>query len=362
MKQLRLTVMLILAGLLAAACGPDLAYLNTPTDLYIAAITIVSQTDGYAIGIDPGNHQAIVLQEYQGSWRLDPNQPPVHLGDALKTLAVTGSTVWIGGSRTDAAHGDATQESGFIFMRKAGVWTTFRLNAVINDLSFFSDHEGWAVGDNGSTYHFRDNQWNQISSGQTNNLYGIAFRSPIDGWAVGQMGTFLHYTGTSWMSVQHVTHEDIFALALSATDGWAVGTNGAVVRLFDTGWIEVASPINTTNRAVLLDAQGNPWIVGDHGSVFHWIDDSRSWQHISPPADKQLNTIALTPGGAIIVGGNFNQQHLYQYTNGNWVTMAVGEHISSVISTTGQEKSPYVKRLLNIRVTFRLPKSYIDTF
>src|SRR5579875_219236 len=141
-----LLIMLALAG-----CGPDLALLDSPHDLYITAIALDGPQSGYAVGLQPSKGRAVLLRENNGTWQLDPDQPPVQQGDALKAIAIAGGVLWVGGARTDAAHGDATQESGFVFARGSnGAWQRQQFGAPINGLAFTSATDGWAVGDGGA--------------------------------------------------------------------------------------------------------------------------------------------------------------------------------------------------------------------
>jgi hypothetical protein len=316
-------------ALLLAACGPDLSLLDAPGDLYITAIALTGPQSGWAVGLQPSKQRALLLREANGAWQLDPNPPPTQEGDALKAVAVTGATLWVAGVRTDATHGDATQESGFVLARSAnGAWQREQFNNPINAIAFTSATDGWAVGDGGAMYHDQNGTWTQISNDMANDLYAIAVRAPDDIWATGEYGEFLHYNGATWQAQPHFAHENFYGLALSATDGWAVGDDGTTVRLgSDALWYEFATPMNVTGRAVALSGT-TVWITGDHGLVFTYATDTGQWQHLAPPAgDAQLNTVAAAPDGSVWVGGNVSQDALYSYTDGDWraVSVALGK-------------------------------------
>jgi hypothetical protein len=312
-------LVMVLVALLMAACGPDLALLDSPQDLYITGIALTGAGSGWAVGLQPAHQRAVLLRESKGAWQLAPDQPPTQQGDALKAIAVTGATLWVAGARTDAAHGDATQESGFVSARGTdGVWHRQQFGAPINGLAFTSGQEGWAVGDGGALYHFLNGTWTQYPNNTALDLYAVAARAPDDVWAVGALGMFIHYNGTGWQQPAHFTHVNFYGLALSSDDGWAVGDDGTVVRLAGNGlWYEMTSPMNVTGRAVAI-ANSTVWILGDHGLAFTYATDTQQWQHLPPPADAQFNVVAVAPDGSVWAGGNLSQASIFAFTGGGW--------------------------------------------
>ncbi len=328
--------LLALCALALAACGPDLALLNSPDGLTINDLIITSANDGWAVGLQPGRSQPVLLHEQHGIWQADANPPPTVQGDALRAVALSGTTLWVAGARSDATHGDSTQESGFAFARGAdGKWQRQSFGAPINAMTFVSPQEGWAVGDGGAIYHDLNGTWTQSPNSMDNILYDVAFRAPNDGWAVGEMGMFLHYDGTGWHEPTHFTHEDILSVALSANDGWAVGTEGTLIELDSSGeWIEIAAPITVTVtlRGVAIQ-DGNVWVVGDSGLVFERTAADSQWHHIPPPANAQLNTITITLTGDAWVGGTLANSTLYHFTSGSWRDVAIS--LATASSSSG---------------------------
>lgn len=267
-----------------------------------------------------------MLRETGGVWQRDLlDLPPLTQGETMLTVAAQGTTLWVGGTRTDAAHGDATQDSGFVFRREAGgAWHEQDFNAPIYAMTFVSPTEGWAAGGIGTIYHEAGGTWTQAFDSMENDLYAIAARAPDDIWAVGQLGTFIHYDGKSWTHQTHFTHVDVFGLALSANDGWAVGTDGASFELgSDNQWGEIASPMNVTGRAVAI-TNGVAWFTGDHGLVFEHTPDGQ-WIHIPPPQDAQLSAVAVSTGGTVWVGGQMQNNVLYRFdpASSAWDTVTV---------------------------------------
>jgi hypothetical protein len=308
-----------------SGCGPDLAQLNSHQSLDIMGIALIDAHSGYAVGLRPGEGHAVLLREQNDAWQPDPNPPDVGGGESLRAVAIAGETLWVAGERADAAHGDATQQTGFVFARgKDGTWARTALGNPINALAFTSATEGWAVGNNGGIYHYHNGVWRQSANSMESNLYSVAFRSPTDGWATGGMGTFVHYDGTGWYHQEHFTHADFFAVALAPDQGWAVGTDGEIARLgADGNWFDVATPVLVTGRAIAIVA-GNVWLVGDNGLAFERLASDNQWHHLSRPADVQLNAIAIAPNGTMLVGGNFPKSMLYAWQAGDWHLIPTG--------------------------------------
>ncbi len=316
---------LALSALTLSGCGPDLAQLNSHQSLNITGIALSDAHTGYAVGLRPGEGHPVLLHEQHDVWQPDPHPPLLTGADSLRAVAIAGGTLFVAGERADAAHGDATQQTGFVFARGAdGTWARTTLGNPINALAFPTPTEGWAVGNNGGIYHYHGGTWAQAANSMDSNLYAVAFRSPTDGWATGGLGTFMHYDGTGWYHQEHFTHADFFAVALSADDGWAVGTDGEIARLgHDGNWFDVATPVMVTGRAITIVA-GNVWLVGDNGLAFERTASDQQWHHLSRPDDVQLNALALTPDGVMWVGGNLPKSMLYTWQAGNWRLVATG--------------------------------------
>lgn len=315
-------VIVLIMGIALAACGPDLA-LDSGQGLYLNALVMTGPGTGYAVGVELAHSRGVLVRATNGAWSLDPAQPPVTAGDTLKALAVVGTTLWVAGSNTDSAHGNASQVTGVIMQRDStGAWHRVKFGVAINGLAFAGPDDGWAVGDGGLILHWHANAWSPVPDAMSDTLLAVAFRSPTDGWAVGALGALVHYDGTRWVHAPHLTHETLTSLALTADDGWAAGTNGVLFRLHGDQWAGFAAPITVNNSAVAF-AQGNLWVAGEHGSVAHYTPDGQ-WLQLPQPADEQLNALAIDPVGTLWVVGNSAQPNLYALSSGAaWRTIPV---------------------------------------
>ncbi len=308
-----------------AACGPDLGLLDADNGLYLSAMTFDSTHTGWAVGVQPGSHHSVLLRQSNGVWQLAPDQPAVSTGDALTSLAFDGATLWIAGSNTDAAHGNADTVSGFIADRGTdGVWHRQQVGDAINAITFAGSGDGWAVGEGGIIVHEVAGVWKAIADPMTETLDAVAFRAPNDGWAVGEMGTILHYVGNNWQDGPHLAHDRLTAITLGATEGWIVGMEGRIFHFDGSNWYGIASPVLVDCYGVAMEGDVT-WIVGEHGSVFMRTADGQ-WQHFSQPADQQLNFVAVDNHGTVWTAGNSANAALYALKNGNWQTDTVSLH------------------------------------
>jgi|GEM_PF-3538961 len=320
-----ITLLTFGAALLLTACGPDLALFNSPTDLYINSIALTGNQSGFAVGLQPGQKRAVLLDLTANGWKADSNPPPIHQGDALTVVATTSDTLRVGGILTDAAHDNGTKVTGFVYTRgKDGVWNRKDFAAAINGMAFLDDNEGWAVGNSGAIYHFTQGIWKQTSTDMTFDLYGVAIRSPQSVWAVGDHGAFMQFDGTKWQDIPHFTHQTLYSIAVTADNGWAVGTDGTVVHWDNVKqeWYETVSPMTNAGRSVIF-AGDNAWVVGDYGDVFQYTPDDQYWHKVKSPNHQQFNTIARTPSGTLWVGGNFNQTSLLTYNSTGWQAIPI---------------------------------------
>lgn len=148
-------------------------------------------------------------------------------------LAVTGpkdSTLFVAG-----AAGTAAAFSGSTWSNdQTGVTVDLRgLGAAADTARTLTD--AWAVGDQGTILHSPSGatgSWSAVTSGSTQNLFGITVDSLAHALAVGSGGTILHWDGASWRGMRVPTHADLRGVArgmAAAVDYWAVGSCGTML-------------------------------------------------------------------------------------------------------------------------------------
>ncbi len=126
----------------------------------LLGITMVSASEGWAVGYDPGGRrghptgpaQGLIVHYHQSAWEVQSTFP------------------------------------------KPSSNTSFYFSAV----AMISSEEGWAVGQEGVIVHYLNGAWQQVNSPTGANLASVALVSVSEGWAVGERGTILHYQGGVW--------------------------------------------------------------------------------------------------------------------------------------------------------------------
>jgi hypothetical protein len=93
--------------------------------------------------------------------------------------------------------------------------------------------EGWAVGDEGSVFHFEKNRWRYAFSVEEPLNEVWAHPGHTEAWAVGSKGTvFLFWGGGPWLDFK-TTDKSINAIWLNpeGSEGWAVGDAGTILHI-----------------------------------------------------------------------------------------------------------------------------------
>lgn len=204
----------------------------TPSSASIFNIAMLSASDGWAVGFQPGG----VLAD--SNCQIDQSKP----GQGIILHYQHGQ--W--------------QEAALI-PGDGQVWY-FQLVA----LAMVSPDEGWAVGAEGTIVHYHNGVWARVPSPiaqEGGALYSVAMVSATEGWAVGDYGTILHYHNGAWSVMANTPPQpaptatpqlDLSQYSLhgismvSPTEGWAVGNTWTMV--------------NTGSSSVRMDG-GDPVIL-----------------------------------------------------------------------------------------------------
>src|SRR5439155_304058 len=129
----------------------------------------------------------------------------------------------------------------------------------------------FAVGDDGSIWHYDGTSWTAQPSGTTQALYGVWGSGGTDVFAVGEGGTILHYDGTGWTAQPSATSEYVFGVwGSGGTDVFAVGTGGTIVHYNGTGWTAQASGTSAYLDGVWGSGGTDGFAVGTGGAILHY--------------------------------------------------------------------------------------------
>jgi len=201
----------------------------------LAGISMVSPAEGWAVGSASsatGMGVSVILHYHDGAWTSVPNQLN---GQLVAVQMVSATEGWAIGS----ANSGSSKFASLVVHYSNGVWTAVDNNLwSVAGISMVSPHDGWIVGNNGSVGHYQNGQWVRWGQSPPGTLNGVDMLSASNGWAVGTIGVsgggpmlslpfIQHFNGASWDTYQlpsSLPQGNLYAVAMtSANDGWAVG-------------------------------------------------------------------------------------------------------------------------------------------
>jgi photosystem II stability/assembly factor-like uncharacterized protein len=154
----------------------------------------------------------------------------------------------------------------------------------IYDVFFVDSLNGWIAGQNGGMEYTGDGgqTWSVVSTGTTENLYGLWFTSPTRGWACGASGTILFWDGMSWSPQVSGATDFLRDLSfVSDNTGWAAGADRVLLKTVDGGQTWVPQPVPDRRNPYLTDVcfidSSEGWVSEYDGAVLHTTDSGASW-------------------------------------------------------------------------------------
>jgi photosystem II stability/assembly factor-like uncharacterized protein len=165
------------------------------------------------------------------------------------------------------------------------------VGAHLNAVHMLSATDGWAVGDGGQVLRRDASGWSQPGSNPAAvDLLGVHSPESATGWAVGDGGTILKRTGATWAPQPApgvgARLRDVFAL--SATRAWIVGDGATILTTADgAAWTRQQAPARTGNlHAVffLTDGAERGWAVGEGATILRTADGGAKWERVPAPA------------------------------------------------------------------------------
>ena len=266
---------------------------GTTAPANLTAIRAITASDIWTVGYteDATGFNRTLIEHWDGSsWTVSPESQHPSISDRLTAVTATSSTnVWAVGATFD----DTGVQKSVIEHWNGAAWT--RLPAVptsgerdeLFGVAAVSPASAWAVGDTrtpalsqirGLVLHWDGRSWSQVSvPANVTRLRGVAVVSANDAWAVGASGLFgatpviLHWDGSSWQQAATPpgTGTLLAVTATSATDAWAVGEasskNGpGLIEHWDgTSWTVVPIPAGVGQLdGVSAGATGTAWATG----------------------------------------------------------------------------------------------------
>lgn len=254
------------------------------------AVTLVSATDGWAVGVefpypceeDCYDPQAIVLRWDGAQWTRTP-LPDLGRGSAwLYSISMVSATDgWIvGEGGYELCNPRCVPITHSIMIHWDGQrWT----NVPFIDLSpptlysvaMLSATEGWAVGE--AILRWDGQSWTRVpASWKGDPLYSVAVTSANNAWIVGDDDVVLHWNGESWFRIPNLLGDFYSITMLSPTEGWIVGT-GVILYWDGQMWNRINIPVTNSLNSVRMVSLTDGWIVGDNGTILRYVPEAIFW-------------------------------------------------------------------------------------
>lgn len=152
--------------------------------------------------------------------------------------------------------------------------------------------------------------------------YDIRASAPDDVYAVGRDGTVYHYDGTSVSPMASNTASDLYGVfGLSSSAVWAVGAGGLVVRYDGNRWSDMASGADVDLYSVWASGPDNVFAVGQGGIIRHY--DGNAWSTMSIGVTVDLSAVFGTAADhvvAVSTTGTF-----LRYDGNTWSIMGTAD-------------------------------------
>lgn len=245
---------------------------------------------------------------WSSATRYDSDDSNVNVSTAGQAqLASAGGTSWnsFGSTITDTT--DTNFNAGTNIATKvtgsgtAGAVVTFSplTTNILNDVSFDSSTDGFAVGATGVIYHYTGTDWVSTASPTAGiGLNSVSMVSSTDGWAVGddQAGAIsaalIHWNGTAWSSVTSPSADKINLNAIhmrTASDGWAVGDKGEVMRWNGTAWSHFGSLTGNNQLSIYMVSATDGWTADNKGLMRRF--NGTTWSTVTSSTTQPINSI-----------------------------------------------------------------------
>ena len=242
-------------GAIARWNGASWSSFSSPTSNNLNAVKMLSSTDGWAVG-DSG----IIIQWNGTSW-------------SIVTSLVTENI--LGLDFISATDGWAAAVSGKILRWNGIIWAEFVDTGATqwNDISMVSTSDGWIVGSGGAIFQWNGTTWSSVTSPVASSIESIDMVSSTDGWAGAAAGQLLRWNGSSWSTFVDTGSESWNGLnMLSTIDGWVVGSGGAIRQWGGATWNSFTSPTSNVLNSVSAVNSLNGWAAGNSGAIIKYTD------------------------------------------------------------------------------------------
>jgi hypothetical protein len=194
-----------------------------PMGAYFNAISMVSATDGWAVGRSKGGYTARMLHYDGTSWSYIPYQHEQNW-TSTSVDAVGTNDVWMGGW--------IDTNTGVLVHYDGAFETELITDAPIQAIDMVSSNEGWAVGGGDGwpiVLHYLNGTWSPVAVDYNGGFFDIHMLNRDEGWAVGRSGwfpwpeDFFHYYKGTWTRfVSPTGNATLSVRTIDPTHAWAV--------------------------------------------------------------------------------------------------------------------------------------------
>lgn len=200
---------------------------------------------------------------------------------------------------------------------------TVPVQAMLTNVHFVNEQDGWAVGHHGVILYSGDGgatwQLQRADSGGESDkagapLLGVWFADALNGYAVGAYGYFLATRdgGASWTNHAAAISnpENLHLNAIRGVPGgstvFIAGEGGKLFRSGDKGvsWTALASPFDGSFFGVSPLSPDLLLVYGLQGRLFASGNQGASWRLIQTGVTSGINAAALLEDGRVVVAGN----------------------------------------------------------
>ena len=170
-------------------------------------------------------------------------------------------------------------EPKFNWIEVSGITPT---SQYLNDMHFFNDTHGFAVGDSGTILKSTDggDSWQVLDNVPTNViLRGVRMLDLQTVLVSGHRGVALKSSdaGATWKVLNTFTEENLTKIAVIYPNKVWIGTQGQLLHSYDKGeTFELQYPEGRVERIFFLDEQ-NGWVAGVGGFVARTTNGGNTW-------------------------------------------------------------------------------------
>ncbi|SIN99961.1 YCF48-related protein [Algoriphagus halophilus] len=252
----------------------------------------------------------------------------------------------------------------------------------INDLEFWDEQIGIAVGDIGELLITRDGGliWNSLAGPSPVDLNGVSFINENTLLIIGESGTIYRSEdmGNSWQQITSSVSANLNDLYfIDENLGFVTGDVGIILKTINggTSFEKLTTSVNTQLNAITFSNETTGYAVGSEGTIIKTEDGGSSWNLLNSGLTNELKDIGfspLNPNIIVIIGseataiksinagatfskanlgsGNLRNLNALEFIPESNVLLAVGEN--GYVISSGNAGSNYSTKLAGYRNDF----------